>query len=221
MLLIPVSTYFYTCSYYLSPELCSDKPYRDKSDVWALGVLAYETTTFKHPFEATNQYALIMKVLQSPVILPNSQYYSDELIRLILWLLQKDPNNRPTIKEVLCEEFIQYQLNINNIPLPSDLDDLPTTDILKSSVTRKISSQHTKSSNSSNSSNTTVINNNVTASNRLNPNIKSNSPKLSGTQRLNDSGSIKKTSIRGDRVRGPAGQRIVSKKVCSDSPSMI
>jgi NIMA (never in mitosis gene a)-related kinase len=28
--------------YYLSPELCTDQPYRDKSDCWALGVLLYE-----------------------------------------------------------------------------------------------------------------------------------------------------------------------------------
>lgn len=28
--------------YYLSPELCADQPYRDKSDCWALGVLLYE-----------------------------------------------------------------------------------------------------------------------------------------------------------------------------------
>lgn len=28
--------------YYLSPELCADLPYRDKSDVWALGVVLYE-----------------------------------------------------------------------------------------------------------------------------------------------------------------------------------
>ena len=28
--------------YYLSPELCSDQPYGDKSDCWALGVLLYE-----------------------------------------------------------------------------------------------------------------------------------------------------------------------------------
>ena len=28
--------------YYLSPELCADLPYRDKSDVWALGVILYE-----------------------------------------------------------------------------------------------------------------------------------------------------------------------------------
>ncbi len=28
--------------YYLSPELCADMPYRDKSDCWAFGVLLYE-----------------------------------------------------------------------------------------------------------------------------------------------------------------------------------
>ena len=30
--------------YYLSPELCADMPYRDKSDVWAFGVILYEVT---------------------------------------------------------------------------------------------------------------------------------------------------------------------------------
>ena len=30
--------------YYLSPELCKDMPYRDKSDCWALGVLIYEVS---------------------------------------------------------------------------------------------------------------------------------------------------------------------------------
>ena len=50
--------------YYLSPELCADKPYRDKSDCWALGVLLYECCTLAHPFEARNQCALILKIIQ-------------------------------------------------------------------------------------------------------------------------------------------------------------
>jgi NIMA (never in mitosis gene a)-related kinase len=29
--------------YYLSPELCDDKPYNEKSDVWALGVVLVRT----------------------------------------------------------------------------------------------------------------------------------------------------------------------------------
>lgn len=42
--------------YYLSPELCQDKPYNEKTDVWALGVVLYECCTLRHPFDA--RYAL-------------------------------------------------------------------------------------------------------------------------------------------------------------------
>ena len=39
---------------YLSPELCQEKPYNNKSDIWALGCLVYELCTLKHPFMAPN-----------------------------------------------------------------------------------------------------------------------------------------------------------------------
>jgi NIMA (never in mitosis gene a)-related kinase len=53
--------------YYLSPELCQDMPYRDKSDVWALGVIIYECCTLNRPFDARNQCALIMKIIDEPL----------------------------------------------------------------------------------------------------------------------------------------------------------
>ena len=40
--------------YYLSPELCEEKPYNHKSDIWSLGCVLYELCTFRHPFEANN-----------------------------------------------------------------------------------------------------------------------------------------------------------------------
>ena len=40
--------------YYLSPELCEEKPYNNKSDIWSLGCVLYELCTLKHPFEAQN-----------------------------------------------------------------------------------------------------------------------------------------------------------------------
>ncbi|CAF4224693.1 unnamed protein product, partial [Adineta steineri] len=34
--------------YYLSPEICQQRPYNNKSDVWSLGCVLYEVTTLKH-----------------------------------------------------------------------------------------------------------------------------------------------------------------------------
>jgi NIMA (never in mitosis gene a)-related kinase len=50
--------------YYLSPEMCEEKPYNEKSDIWALGCVLYELCTFKHPFEANNQGALVLKIIR-------------------------------------------------------------------------------------------------------------------------------------------------------------
>ena len=50
--------------YYLSPELCEEKPYNHKSDIWSLGCVLYELCTFRHPFEANNQGALILKIVR-------------------------------------------------------------------------------------------------------------------------------------------------------------
>jgi NIMA (never in mitosis gene a)-related kinase len=40
--------------YYLSPEVCEDRPYNSKSDIWSLGCILYEMCTLRHPFEAKN-----------------------------------------------------------------------------------------------------------------------------------------------------------------------
>eukprot|EP00955_Chlamydomonas_euryale_P071477 361084-Chlamydomonas_euryale.AAC.6 len=48
--------------YYLSPEICQNKRYNQKSDIWSLGCILYELATQKHAFEAPNMRALIQKV---------------------------------------------------------------------------------------------------------------------------------------------------------------
>ena len=50
--------------YYLSPELCEEKPYNHKSDIWSLGCVLYELCTFHYPFEAMNRMALMVKILK-------------------------------------------------------------------------------------------------------------------------------------------------------------
>ena len=91
--------------YYLSPEICEDKPYNDKSDVWALGCILYELCTYKHPFDAKSQGALILKIMRN---IPEdiNQYYSNELRNLIFLLLEKDSQKRPSCIEILKYDFV-------------------------------------------------------------------------------------------------------------------
>jgi len=91
--------------YYLSPELCQDIPYNDKSDVWALGCILYELCTYKHPFTAKNQGALIIKILKDTPS-PIHNYYSNELQELIYSLLEKDEQIRPSCYDILVTPYI-------------------------------------------------------------------------------------------------------------------
>ena len=95
--------------YYLSPEICEEKPYNDKSDVWALGCILYELCTFKHPFEAKSQGALILKILNNKPE-PIDSRYSSDLNNLIELLLDKEPEKRPT-----CSEILKNNIVINKV----------------------------------------------------------------------------------------------------------
>ncbi|CAE8721965.1 unnamed protein product, partial [Polarella glacialis] len=74
--------------YYLSPEIIEDKPYNFKSDVWSLGVVLYEMTTLKHPFDADSLVILASKILKDQYPLPDAMY-SDNLQALIKSMLCK------------------------------------------------------------------------------------------------------------------------------------
>lgn len=95
--------------YYFSPELCLNKPYNNKSDVWALGCILYEMTTLNHAFDGTNMKSLVQKILKG-VYPPIHPMYSSSLSRLIAAMLQMDPHKRPNVSQVLDLTFIREAL---------------------------------------------------------------------------------------------------------------
>jgi len=92
--------------YYLSPELCEGKPYNKKSDVWALGCVLYEISTFKHAFDATNLPALVVSIVQGDYS-PVTGQYSTALRDAIQLCLTKSPDKRPDLNEVIQLELLQ------------------------------------------------------------------------------------------------------------------
>ena len=91
--------------YYLSPEMCEDKPYNQKSDVWALGCILYELCTYRHPFNASNHGALILKILNSnpdPIL----AIYSSKLQKLVNQILEKNYEKRPNCWDILNKSVV-------------------------------------------------------------------------------------------------------------------
>ncbi|XP_074443081.1 serine/threonine-protein kinase Nek1 isoform X15 [Larus michahellis] len=91
--------------YYLSPEICQNKPYNNKSDIWALGCVLYEMCTLKHAFEAGNMKNLVLKIISGPFP-PVSVHYSYDLRNLLSQLFKRNPRNRPSINSILEKNFI-------------------------------------------------------------------------------------------------------------------
>ena len=96
--------------YYLSPEICQEKPYNQKSDVWSLGCILYEMVTLRHAFDANSMKGLVLKILRgSYPAIPN--HYSNELKEIIADMLIKDPQKRPSMRKVLEKEFLQQRIS--------------------------------------------------------------------------------------------------------------
>lgn len=87
---------------YLSPEQAKGARVTNKSDVYSLGVMAYEMFLEQLPFEAETSAEIMAMHLRAIPPAP-SELWPDippELEQLLLVMLAKNPDNRPTMKEV-------------------------------------------------------------------------------------------------------------------------
>ncbi|KPA84514.1 putative protein kinase putativeserine/threonine-protein kinase Nek1 [Leptomonas pyrrhocoris] len=96
--------------YYFSPELCRNRPYNNKSDIWALGVLLYEcATSGRHPFDGTSMNQLMQRIVKGNYA-PLSSQYSSDFRKIVDWCLQKEPARRPSIKQALAVPLMRRSL---------------------------------------------------------------------------------------------------------------
>eukprot|EP01062_Namystynia_karyoxenos_P040538 TRINITY_DN29555_c0_g1_i1.p1 TRINITY_DN29555_c0_g1~~TRINITY_DN29555_c0_g1_i1.p1 ORF type:complete len:879 (+),score=228.04 TRINITY_DN29555_c0_g1_i1:193-2829(+) len=95
--------------YYMSPELCQERPYNNRSDVWALGCVLYELATLRHAFEANSIKALVAEILRGRYR-PLPPEYSKQLRELVQSMLMRDPLRRPSVAAVLQLPFIRARI---------------------------------------------------------------------------------------------------------------
>jgi NIMA (never in mitosis gene a)-related kinase len=86
--------------YYMSPEQIKESVYNEKSDIWSAGCVIYEIAALRPPFEAQNELKLAMKINTGNFDrLPLR--YSEELQRVVQWMIKLNPVQRPTATDLL------------------------------------------------------------------------------------------------------------------------
>lgn len=94
---------------YMAPETIDSKKLDHRSDIFAVGVIAYKLTTGEHPFmkdesDPVRINAAVRESIPSPPANVNSAIPAP-LSDLIMAMLEKDPDNRPENGFMICEQL--------------------------------------------------------------------------------------------------------------------
>jgi NIMA (never in mitosis gene a)-related kinase len=97
---------------FLSPEMYRRCKYGSKADIWALGCVLYTMCTLWPPFwpkgPGQDPSQLVLRGKYGPI----STRYSEPLRRLVARLLSMDPNDRPSVRQILGMALLRPKLTL-------------------------------------------------------------------------------------------------------------
>jgi eukaryotic-like serine/threonine-protein kinase len=87
---------------YMSPEQARSKPVDGRTDIYALGCLAYKMLTGQLPFPGDNAMDIILQQLNKPAPNPSklAPKTPPELSKLVVLMMSKDPEQRPSLTAI-------------------------------------------------------------------------------------------------------------------------
>lgn len=106
---------------YVCPEVLKGEEYNTKADIWGLGIITYELVFGRVPFSIINQSDLMKIVsipvtkIKDPVYFPGFGTTSEKLIPFIKGMLSKNPDDRPSLNEILSSDtFRTFQQRMSH-----------------------------------------------------------------------------------------------------------
>jgi calcium/calmodulin-dependent protein kinase I len=99
-----------------SPELMDNIPYEGrKSDIWAIGVCFFLIVTGNYPFLEDDSNTLFERIAYGNPVFPKNTFLTSSCNNFVLWMLEKNPKNRPDISEIRSHEcFVSMKERYEN-----------------------------------------------------------------------------------------------------------
>lgn len=121
---------------YIAPEVLGKKGHSYEVDAWSLGCILYTLLLGKPPFETSNLKDTYARIKKNEYHIPPGRT-STSAKALIEKLLQPDPSNRPSMHQVLMDEFFSSGFLPHGLPT-SCLSTAPRFDLLRSAEMARV-----------------------------------------------------------------------------------
>lgn len=91
---------------YISPEVL-ERPHEHSfpADIWGIGVILFAMVFGKPPFQEKDVKVIYERIKRHDLIFPDHIRVSNACIELIQWMLESDPERRPTVDQILAHRW--------------------------------------------------------------------------------------------------------------------